>query len=184
MSSLSRCATSGTATQRGCYTVRKLVTVIVALFVSLVIWSLYLVPVAAGLDVGYGNMGFRKYGTYTAVLVREFRSIGSAVDGKQRYGVKVAAVLPADASAMLQTTAGQLYPTGSRIESENEETREWVFDVPVGDIPQMLVVEVGNEVFHWELTNYPKFVSFPWWYRIAPPWAKKSHMHRVGLAKS
>lgn len=46
------------------------------------------------------------------------------------------------------------------------------------------VVVLGEKELRWELDPSPRFVAFPWWFRLAPPLAKRRHMEYIGMQGS
>lgn len=136
-------------------------------------WNLYLVPTAALLDVGYGTDGFRRFGQrYASVRV---------IEVTPRAAVKVRAALPPGAVVALHTQQGKTVRITGEATSEVEALQEWSFQLPDGDAPGNLAVLLDHEEYRWTLTPRVQFQSFPWWFRLAPPWAKRWHMEHVGL---
>lgn len=150
---------------------------LIGLLLLAAVWLLYLVPTAAVLDVGYGTEGFRRYSPgYAGVRV-----LGAAREADSRLRVTVLAALPPGTAVHCVTERGKLLPVQGEVASEVEARQEWLFLLPAEDHPASLVVQMGDEQYRWSLRPPVQFQSYPWWFRIAPPWAKRQHARHVGL---
>ena len=154
---------------------RKLVFPGLAVLGLVGLWAVYLVPLAAVLNVGYGASSFRHYQPYSYVRV-----VSLAYAQPKQYSVDVLSCLPEGATAWLMTGQGTRVPVMGRIDSEVDDYHRWLFSVSKDDPPIALVVHFGHVEHQWSLSPNPQ-LKHPWWYGIAPPWAKRSLSRRTGL---
>lgn len=159
---------------------RRLMAVGLAVLGLSALWTVYLVPVASVLNVGFGPDGFRQYQPY---VYARLRGTGPTIGGPGEYAVSVASCLPEGSTAWLLTAGGERLNVAGRIDSEVDTEQHWLFPLPKDDPPVRLVVRAGGVEYQWSLTETdgPRYESTPWWYRIAPTWSKRSLMRRVGL---